>query len=73
MELTAEEIGRIKRRHWAVKNRLHHGLDDAFREDRPPANRSKHNLALIRKFAYNILRIAISVWRLCGNHDRSDG
>lgn len=59
MELTAEETGRIKRRHWAVENRLHHVLDDTFREDRPPAKRSKHNLALIRKFAYNILRIAI--------------
>ncbi len=59
MELTAEEMGRIKREHWAVENRLHHVLDDAFREDRSPAKKSKHNLALIRKFAYNILRIAI--------------
>ena len=59
MELSAEETGRIKRGHWAVENRLHHVLDDTFREDRSPAKRSKHNLALIRKFAYNILRIAI--------------
>lgn len=59
MALTAEEIGRIKREHWAVENRLHHVLDDTFREDRSPAKRSKNNLALIRKFAYNILRIAI--------------
>lgn len=59
LELTAGEIGRIKREHWAVENRLHHVLDDTFREDRSPAKRSKHNLALIRKFAYNILRIAI--------------
>ncbi len=59
MELSAEETGRIKRGHWAVENRLHHVLDDAFREDRSPAKKSKHNLALIRKFAYNILRIAI--------------
>ena len=59
LELTAEEMGRIKREHWAVENRLHHVLDDTFREDRSPAKRSKNNLALIRKFAYNILRIAI--------------
>ena len=59
MELTAEEIGRIKREHWAVENRLHHVLDNTFREDRSPAKKSKNNLALIRKFAYNILRIAI--------------
>ncbi len=48
MELTAEEIGRIKRGHWAVENRLHHVLDDTFREDRPPAKRSKHR-AFIRQ------------------------
>ena len=59
LELTAEEMGRIKREHWAVENRLHHVLDDTFREDRSPAKKSKNNLALIRKFAYNILRIAI--------------
>lgn len=59
MELTAEEIGRIKREHWSVENRLHHVLDDTFREDRSPAKKSKNNLALIRKYAYNILRIAM--------------
>lgn len=59
MELSAEEIGRIKREHWSVENRLHHVLDDTFREDRSPAKKSKNNLALIRKFAYNILRIAM--------------
>ncbi len=59
MELAAEEMGRIKREHWSIENRLHHVLDDTFREDRSPAKRSKNNLALIRKFAYNILRIAM--------------
>ena len=58
MELGAEELGRIKRELWSVENRLHHVLDDTFREDRSPAKKSKNNLALIRKFAYNILRIA---------------
>ena len=58
-ELTAEEMGRIKREHWSIENSLHHVLDDTFREDRSPAKKSKNNLALIRKFAYNILRIAM--------------
>ncbi len=38
--------------------RLHHVLDDTFLEDRSPAQGSKNNLALIRKFAINILRLA---------------
>ena len=42
-----------------MENRLHHVLDDTFREDRSPAKGSKNNLALIRKFAYNILRLAM--------------
>lgn len=36
---------------------MHHVLDDAFREDRSSAKKSKNNLALIRKFTYNLLRI----------------
>ncbi len=59
MELTAEEMGRIKREHWSIENRLHHVLDESFREDRSPAKKSKNNLALIRKIACNILRIAM--------------
>ena len=59
MEMTAAEMGRCRREHWTVENRLHHVLDDTFREDRSPAKGSKNNLALIRKFAYNILRLAM--------------
>ena len=58
-ELTAKELSTIKRNHWTIENRLHHVLDDTFREDRSPAKKSKNNLALIRKFAYNILRLAL--------------
>lgn len=57
MELTAKEMAGYKRNHWKIENNLHHVLDDAFREDRSPAKKSKNNLALVRKFAYNILRI----------------
>ena len=57
--LTAEELGTIKRMHWSIENRLHHVLDDTFREDRSPAKKSRTNLSLIRKIAYNILRLAM--------------
>lgn len=57
MEMSAAEMGSIKRQHWAVENKLHHVLDDTFREDRSPAKKSGNNLALIRKFVYNLLRI----------------
>ena len=57
--LTAEELGNIKRMHWSIENRLHHVLDDTFKEDRSPARKSRNNLSLIRKFAYNILRLAM--------------
>ena len=56
-KMTAKEMQKCRRDHWSVENRLHHVLDDTFREDRSPAKGSKNNLALIRKFAYNILRI----------------
>lgn len=58
-KMGAKELGEYKRGHWAIENTLHHVLDDSFREDRSPAKKSKNNLALIRKFAYNILRIAM--------------
>lgn len=57
--LTAKELGNIKRMHWSIENRLHHVLDDTFREDRSPAKKSRNNLSLIRKYAYNILRLAM--------------
>lgn len=57
-EMSAEEMGKCKRDHWGVENRLHHVLDDTFREDRSPAKGSRNNLALIRKFALNILKLA---------------
>lgn len=58
VEIGAEDALKIKREHWKIENNLHHVLDDVFREDRSSAKKSRNNLALIRKFAYNILRIA---------------
>lgn len=55
----AEEMLELNRLRWTIEASLHHVLDDVFREDRSPAKKCKNNLALIRKFAYNIIRIAI--------------
>ena len=59
MKLSAKEMAKLKRDHWKIEAGLHHVLDDVFREDRSTATRSKFNLSVIRKFAYNILRLAI--------------
>ena len=58
LKMSAAEMGKCKRDHWSVENRLHHILDDTFREDRSPAKGSRNNLALIRKFALDILKLA---------------
>ena len=58
-EMSAQETLKIKRNHWKIENCLHYVLDDLFREDRSSARKSKNNLAVIRKIAYNLLRIAI--------------
>lgn len=58
-EMSAQETLKIKRNHWKIENSLHYVLDDLFREDRSSARKSKNNLAVIRKIAYNLLRIAI--------------
>lgn len=58
IKLCTAEMAKYKRDHWGVENHLHHVLDDAFREDRSPAKGSRNNLALIRKFALNLLRLA---------------
>jgi predicted transposase YbfD/YdcC len=58
-EMSAQEMLTLKRGHWKIENSLHHVLDDLFREDRSSARKSRNNLAILRKFAYNILRITI--------------
>ena len=57
--MSAQETLENKRDHWKIENSLHHVLDDLFREDRSSARKSKNSLAVIRKIAYNLLRIAI--------------
>ena len=46
------------RAHWGIENRLHWVLDIAFREDdsRVRVGHAAHNLAILRRFALNLLR-----------------
>ena len=59
LDMKAEEMLKYKRCHWRIENSLHYVLDVSFGEDRCPAKKSKGNLSLIRKFAYNYLRISL--------------
>ena len=47
--------GEDKKKTLAVENELYHVLNDSFREDRSQARTSRNMLALIRKYAYNLL------------------
>lgn len=55
--LTAEEFARYKRDHWRIENCLHYVLDEDFQEDRCTARKSKNTLSVLRKTAYNIIRL----------------
>lgn len=58
VDMSPEIMLATKRAHWRIENSLHHVLDVTLGEDRSPAKSSKNNLALLRKFVYNILQIA---------------
>ena len=58
-ECDAEELAHYKRSHWAIENSLHHVLDEDFLEDKCPAKKSKVTLSILRKFAYNIIRLIL--------------
>ena len=55
---TAEQLGWLVRRHWAVENELHWTLDVCFRED-ASRTRTRHvgaNLGLVRRVAVSLLK-----------------
>ena len=56
---SAEELAHYKRSHWAIENSLHHVLDEDFLEDKCPAKKSRVTLSILRKFAYNIIRLIL--------------
>ena len=52
-------MSRYIRNHWTIENSLHWVLDNTFREDRSTNKKgnSMENTALLRKVAYNIIRL----------------
>jgi predicted transposase YbfD/YdcC len=60
-KMTAVELGRAVRGHWAIENSLHWVLDVVFREDQS-RSRTAHgpaNMAVVRHFAFNLVRAAL--------------
>jgi predicted transposase YbfD/YdcC len=59
----AATLARAIRGHWGIENRLHWVLDVAFREDlsRVRDGHAPENLAILRHFALNLLRLDRSV------------
>lgn len=55
--LNAEEMLKYKRKHWAIENRLHYVLDETFGEDKSTIKLGKNTMSLLRKCAYNIVRL----------------
>lgn len=57
--LSPKEIGAQIRRHWSIENELHWVLDMAFREDeaRHRAKNTAQNMAVLRHFALNIIKL----------------
>ena len=53
----AKELARYKREHWRIENCLHYVLDESFHEDKCTARKSKKALSVLRKFAYNVIRL----------------
>jgi predicted transposase YbfD/YdcC len=59
--LSAARLSQLIRAHWSIENTLHWTLDVTFQEDlsRLRKGHGAHNMALVRKFAFNRLRAAI--------------
>ena len=59
LKTTAKEFAKITRGHWSIENNLHWVLDVHFREDSSKSKQghSIHNLSLIRKICYNLVKL----------------
>jgi len=57
--LSAERLAAIIRGHWQIENNLHWVLDVTFKEDlsRLRKGHGAHNMALVRHFALNLVRL----------------
>lgn len=56
-KMSAEEMKKMKRAHWAVENSLHYVLDETFGEDKSTIKKGKNAASTLRKMAYNIVRL----------------
>ena len=65
VKLSAKEFGKITKKHWQIENNLHWVLDVYFKEDLSTAKKSNaiHNLSLLRKICYNLIKLDDSVKR----------
>ena len=55
--LTAEETLKAKRLYWTIEGPAHYVIDNTFDEDRDTSSINRVNMTLLRRFAYNIMRI----------------
>lgn len=55
--MNAKEILDYKRQHWSVENQLHYVLDETFGEDKSTVRQGKNTMSILRKCAYNIVRL----------------
>ena len=69
IDLPAEDLGKIIRKHWQIENNLHWVLDMYFYEDlsRARKDRAIENLSLVRKLCYNIIKMDTRYDRLNKN------
>lgn len=58
LKMTAETLGRLVRRHWAIENELHWVLDTTFGEDanRTADKNAAANLGIVRRTAVTLLK-----------------
>ena len=59
VNLPADDLGKIIRKHWQIENNLHWVLDMYFWEDlsRNRKDNAVENLSLVRKICYNIIKM----------------
>jgi len=69
-KMKALEFACYVRGHWGIENSLHWVLDDFFREDRCTARvkNATENLALLRKFVYNLMNLDENVAGMSRKH-----
>lgn len=56
-ELSATEFGAIIRSHWGIENSNHYVKDVSLREDFSRVRKNPENIATLRSFALNLLRL----------------